>query len=65
LIPTPQGMNILMEPLNLFGVNTMHQIDVPYEHILFMDEPNLDILNSYNQKYGSGIVQATNLELNI
>ena len=56
---------VLMPPMGLSMIGFCNfikseTVKIKHEHVMFMDELDDEIYNAYNQKFGSGIVLATN-----
>lgn len=53
LIPTPKnGVAMVSYPI----VKIEDKISIYREHVLFVATPGIDLVNFYNQKFGSGLV---------
>jgi len=57
---TPDG-SIGMMPLSTLGKNDNVKIDK--QHVVFVDDPDDEIKNIYNTKFGTGIVAATGFQI--
>ena len=55
IMPTQEGLGMM--PLNPFGKSD--KIKISKQHVLFIDDPDDEIKNVYNAKFGSGIVTAS------
>ncbi len=53
----PNGQSVAMVPSTMFS-NNNETISITKDKILFSYKPSTEILNTYNQKFGSGLIVA-------
>lgn len=59
IVLTPDGAAMIAIP----PFSKAKELTVAREHVIYMGEPDEDMLNAYNSKFGSGLVVAQGLNL--
>jgi len=54
---TPQGVGLIPYPM-LPIKQSMNRVDIRKSHIVFMVDAHDDLINGYNERFGSGLVVA-------
>ena len=54
----PNGQSVAMVPTAMFSGNATETVSIHRDKILFSYKPSTEILNTYNQKFGSGLIMA-------
>lgn len=61
IFPTEEGLSFV--PFPMFAKTTDGGIVVKKEHIVYVVDPEDELRNAYNVKFGTGIVLANNLDI--